>query len=475
MRRSRTLVAVCVALACFAVAGQVLSAEGTQPQLSWEEYRDHLGLRSIADVEASPVGKEGGFAVDAAWTLFAAILVFWMQAGFALLETGFTRAKNAVNILMKNLVDFSVGSVAYWLVGFGLMFGATNGFCGQTGFMLSGHENDTWSYTFLIFQTVFAGTSATIVSGALAERTKFSAYILYSLLITVAIYPIFGSWVWGSAVDGSGWLEAPPDGVLDRLGLPPFIDFAGSTVVHSVGAWVGLAGVLFLGPRLGKYGENSKPLRGHSMSLATLGVFILWMGWFGFNCGSTTSVAGGLGPHDGSGKAIGLIAVNTNLGACAGALAAMITVWIRTGKPEIGMTLNGVLAGLVSITASCSVINPISALVIGAIGGVIVVFAVDFFERLEIDDPVGALSVHGICGAWGTIAAALFHYEGFRPAQLATQLIGVISAFVWAFAGGALIFWLLKITIGLRVDPNDEIDGLDLSEHGGEAYPREEF
>lgn len=246
--------ALFLALGVLTLAYQALSAEDAGPNpLTWEQYRDHLGLHSVADVEASPVGKNGGFAVDAVWTMVAAILVFWMQAGFALVEAGFTRAKNTVNILMKNLLDFSIGSIGFWALGFGLMFGATNGFCGHTGFFLEGHRDDTWTYVFLMFQTVFAGTSATIVSGAMAERTKFSAYLLYSLVISAVIYPIFGSWAWGGLFDGQGWLEAPPTGVLARLGLPGFIDFAGSTVVHSVGAWVGLAGVLVLGPRIGKY------------------------------------------------------------------------------------------------------------------------------------------------------------------------------------------------------------------------------
>lgn len=475
MSRPRRLHVLFLAFGILSVGYHAWAADGGEASpLTWEQYRDHLGLQSIADVEASPVGKTGGFAVDAVWTMVAAILVFWMQAGFALVEAGFTRAKNTVNILMKNLLDFSIGSIGFWAVGFGLMFGATSGFCGQTGFFLEGHREDTWTYTFLMFQTVFAGTAATIVSGAMAERTKFSAYLVYSLIISAVIYPIFGSWVWGGLFDGGGWLEAPDGGLLSRLGLPGFIDFAGSTVVHSVGAWVGLAGVLVLGPRIGKYGIAGRPIRGHSMSLATLGVFILWMGWFGFNAGSTTSASGGAEPFGGAGKALGLIAVTTNLSACAGAIVALATTWIRTGKPEISMALNGVLAGLVAITAPCATVSPGSAIVIGAIAGALVVFSVDLFERLEIDDPVGALSVHGVCGVWGTLSVALFHVQGFSSGQLVTQALGSVSAFVWSFTSGLLLFWLLKRSIGLRVHADDEIDGLDLSEHGGEAYPREE-
>lgn len=441
----------------------------TAPTLTWEEYRDHLGLTNTASIEDTPLGKKGGFSVDALWTVVAAILVFWMQAGFALIEAGFTRAKNVVNILMKNLMDFSLGSLVYWSLGFGLMFGVSNGFCGTTGFFLSGYEHDTWTYTFLLFQTVFAATAATIVSGALAERTKFVGYLVYSVVITALIYPIFGSWVWGGAFAGEGFLEAPAGGLLDRNGLPPFIDFAGSTVVHGIGGWASLAGAIVVGPRIGK--SNPGAIRGHSMALATLGVFILWMGWFGFNAGSTTGVTGGADPGAGAGKAFGLIAINTNLSACAGASVAMFTTWFRVGKPEISMALNGVLAGLVGITASCATVSPGSAIMIGAIAGGIVVFAVELFEKLSIDDPVGAISVHGVCGLWGTLAAALFHIDGFSGRQLVSQLIGITTCFFWTFGSTYLLFQAIKHTIGLRVSEEDERDGLDISEHGGEAYP----
>ena len=370
----------------------------------------------LASADATPMGQVGGYAVDYVWTIVAAILVFWMQAGFSLVEAGFTRAKNTVNILMKNLMDFSVGSLIFWAFGFGLMFGVSNGWFGTSNFFMRGHEDNTWAYAFLLFQTVFAATAATIVSGAMAERTRFQAYVVCSVVITGLIYPIFGSWAWGGLFDGGGWLEAPEGGLLHSLGLPPFIDFAGSTVVHSVGGWAALAGALVLGPRLGKFGKGGaiQPIPGHSMPLAALGVFILWMGWFGFNAGSTTgATGGGSEPFGGAGKALAVIAVNTNLSACAGAATAMLFSWRSAGKPDIGMVLNGVLGGLVAITAPCATVTPSSAVVIGAVAGTLVVVFVALIERLRIDDPVGAVSVHGICGVWGTMSAAVFHVKGF--------------------------------------------------------------
>jgi len=319
--------------------------------------------------------------INTVWTCIAAFLVFFMQAGFAMVEAGFTRAKNAVNILMKNLMDFSVGTIAFFLIGFGLMFGKSNGLFGTTLFGLSGVEpGSDWNWTFLIFQTVFAATAATIVSGAMAERTKFVGYLAYSFAITLFIYPIFGSWAWGGLLDGGGWLEG--------LG---FLDFAGSTVVHSVGGWLALAGAIVLGPRIGKYAPDGKPkaILGHNIPLAALGVFILWFGWFGFNPGSTTT-------GDGS---IGYIAVTTNLAAAAGAIVAMSVSWMVMNKPDASMALNGALAGLVSITAPCDGVSPIGAILIGATGGALVVGSVLFIDRiLKIDDPVGAVSVHGVCG-----------------------------------------------------------------------------
>ncbi|MDI9434024.1 MAG: ammonium transporter [Planctomycetota bacterium] len=396
--------------------------------------------------------------INIVWTCIAAFLVFFMQAGFAMVETGFTRAKNAVNIIMKNLMDFSVGSIAFFLVGFGLMFGQTNGFFGTTLFGLGGVEPGTdWNWTFLIFQTVFAATAATIVSGAMAERTKFTGYLVYSFFITLFIYPIFGSWAWGGLLDGGGWLE--------KLG---FLDFAGSTVVHSIGGWLALAGAVVLGPRVGKYGPDGKPraILGHNLPLAALGVFILWFGWFGFNPGSTTT-------GDGS---IGYIAVTTNLSAAAGAIVAMMTAWVLLKKPDASMALNGALAGLVAITAPCDGVSPIGAILIGSVGGVLVVLSVLFIDHvLKVDDPVGAVSVHGVCGAWGTLSAGLFNLEsglfyGGGLGQLGVQALGIVTAFAWVFGLGLGLFYLIKVTIGLRVSEEEEQKGLDIGEHGMEAY-----
>jgi Amt family ammonium transporter len=392
---------------------------------------------------------------DYVWTLIAAALVFFMQAGFALVECGFTRAKNAINIMMKNLMDFSMGSLAFWAVGFGIMFGATNtGWFGTTGFFLSDFKvgGDPWVLAFWMFQVVFCATAATIVSGAMAERTKFIGYLLYSVVISALIYPVFGSWAWGSLFNGNGWLEG--------LG---FIDFAGSTVVHSVGGWAALAGAIVLGPRMGKYTKDGsiKPILGHNIPLAALGVFILWIGWFGFNPGSTTA----------ANKDIAMIFVNTNLAAAAGAVLAMFTSWIKFGKPEISMSLNGALAGLVAITSPCATVTPMSSIIIGAAAGVIVVLSVLFFDRIRVDDPVGAISVHGVCGAWGTLAAGIFNIGGTSVKIIGVQLLGIGSCFVWTFGMAFIMFKLIEKTIGLRVSAEEELEGLDFIEHGGNAYP----
>lgn len=389
------------------------------------------------------------------WTLIAAALVFFMQAGFAMVETGFTRAKNAINIMMKNLMDFSIGTIAFWAIGFGLMFGASStGWFGTSGFFFSDWKpgGDPWVLAFWMFQVVFAATAATIVSGAMAERTKFVGYLIYSAVISAVIYPIFGSWAWGGLLNGGGWLE--------KLG---FIDFAGSTVVHSIGGWAALAGAIVLGPRIGKYAKDGsiKPIMGHSMTLVALGVFILWLGWFGFNPGSTTTAD----------KSIAMIFVNTNLAAAAGAIAAMFVSWIKFGKPEVGMSLNGVLAGLVAVTAGCANVSPTSSIIIGAVAGFLVVVAVLFFDRIKIDDPVGAVSVHGINGAWGTLAAGIFNMEGTSASMIGVQLLGIVVCFVWSFGMAFVMFKLIAKTIGLRVSPEEELEGLDLAEHGGVAYP----
>jgi Amt family ammonium transporter len=389
------------------------------------------------------------------WTLIAAALVFFMQAGFAMVEAGFTRAKNAVNILMKNLMDFSMGSIVYWAIGFGLMFGASGtGWFGTSGFFLSDFtpDGDPWVLAFWMFQVVFAATAATIVSGAMAERTKFTGYLLYSICVCGLIYPIFGSWAWGSLFNGSGWLEG--------LG---FIDFAGSTVVHSVGGWAALAGTIVLGPRMGKYPADGsvRPIPGHNMPLGALGVFILWLGWFGFNPGSTTTAD----------KSIAMIFVNTNLAAATGAILAMVTSWVKFGKPEVSMSLNGALAGLVAITAGCANVSPAGSVAIGAVAGILVVLSVMFFDKIKVDDPVGAVSVHGVCGAWGTLAAGIFNIGGTTAAIIGVQLVGIAACFLWTFPAAFIMFKLIDKSIGLRVSPEEEAEGLDFTEHGGNAYP----
>ena len=421
----------------------------------------------VPEFVTDTLGNSHSYA-DVVWTLVAAFLVFFMQAGFAMVETGFTRAKNAVNIIMKNLMDFSVGSIAFFVVGFGLMFGKSNGLFGTSLFALSGIGDNQWELTFLLFQTVFAATAATIVSGAMAERTKFTGYLVYSFFISLVIYPVFGSWAWGGLLAGGGWLEAPEGGMLAGMALPGFLDFAGSTVVHSIGGWLALAGAIVLGPRIGKYGAKgeSRALAGHNIPLAALGVFILWFGWFGFNPGSTTAAGGD----------IGHIAVTTNLAAAAGAVTAMFIAWIMFKKPDASMALNGALAGLVSITASCDGVSPVGAILIGLIGGCLVVLSVLFIDRvLKVDDPVGAVSVHGVCGAWGTLSAGLFNLEsglfyGGGLRQLGVQGLGVGAAFAWAFVLGLVLFYAIKVTIGLRVSPEEELKGLDIGEHGIEAY-----
>ncbi len=409
-------------------------------------------LPTVAGNAAAIKGVQAN--LDYVWTLVAAALVFFMQAGFAMVESGFTRAKSAVNIMMKNLLDFSMGSLAFWAVGFGLMFGATTtGWFGTSGFFLSGWKpgGDPWVLAFWMFQCVFAATAATIVSGAVAERMKFTSYLVYSFVICAFIYPVFGSWAWGSLLDGNGWLE--------KLG---FIDFAGSTVVHSIGGWAALAGAIVLGPRMGKYGKDGrvKAIPGHNIPMAAVGVFVLWLGWFGFNPGSTTA-----GSTD-----IAMIFVNTNLAAAAGVIGALVISWAIFKKPDVGMSLNGALAGLVGITAGCANVSPTSSVVIGLVAGVLVVLSVMFFDRIHVDDPVGAVSVHGVCGAWGTLAAGLFNMEGVTAKIITTQVIGIAAAFVWSFGLAFVLFTLLKKTIGLRISEEEELQGVDISEHGAHAY-----
>ncbi len=399
---------------------------------------------------------------DMLWLVLAAALVFFMQAGFAMVETGLTRAKNAGNIIMKNLMDFSVGAMAYWAVGWGLMYGASiGGFIGGDEFLLAGA--DYVIYRDWMFQVVFAATAATIVSGAMAERTKFTGYLVYSLIITAVVYPISGHWIWSD----DGW-----------LGAMGFHDFAGSTVVHSVGAWAAMVGAIFLGARRGKYVKVDgktvpKALPGHNMPLAALGVFILWFGWYGFNGGSTLS---------GTDLDIAHVFVTTTLGASAGAVGAMITSWLAFGKPDPSFSLNGALAGLVGITAGTWVISPFGAVVIGALAGVLVIGSVELFDKvLHIDDPVGAVSVHGVCGVWGTLAVGLFAtgvndpdvvglFYGGGLGQFGVQLLGVVAVFAWVVVTSAVLFGILKATNNLRVSDTEELIGLDIGEHGMESY-----
>lgn len=396
-------------------------------------------------------------SADTIWVLVATVLVFFMQAGFAMVETGFTRAKNAGNIIMKNLMDFALGALIFWAVGFGLMQGTSlfGGIIGSPDFFVQGEYGGGAIPTpvFVIFQTVFAATAATIVSGAMAERTKFSTYCIYSVIITALIYPISGHWIWGG-----GWLS--------QLG---FHDFAGSTAVHMVGGVAALVGASILGPRIGKYDKNGKPkaILGHSVTLGALGVFILWFAWFGFNGGSTLSATG-----DESLFSIGSIFMTTNLAAAAGATVAMITTWIRYKKPDVSLTLNGALGGLVAITAGCDAVSPVGAVMIGVIGGLLIVFAVEFIDKvLKIDDPVGAIAVHGVCGASGTLLVGLFSVDegllyGKGLRLLGVQALGVITVVVWVAVTMIVLFTILKKTIGLRVSPAEEIAGLDTEEHG---------
>ena len=385
------------------------------------------------------------------WTMLAAILVYFMQAGFALVETGFTRAKNAGNICMKNMMDFVLGSLFYFILGFPLMFGGNvAGLVGNSGFFnpysladANGLFNGLPIAVFMIFQTVFCATSATIVSGAMAERTKFSSYLVYSAAISVVIYPITGHWIWGG-----GWLSA--------MG---FHDFAGSTAVHMVGGICALVGAKIVGPRIGKYKEDGtvQAIPGHNIPLGVLGVFILWFCWFGFNCGSTTAATTTLGD----------IAMTTNLAAAASTLVTLLFTWIRYGKPDVSMTLNGSLAGLVAITAGCDVVTPYGAIIIGAIAGFAVVLAIEFIDKkAKIDDPVGAVGVHGFCGLLGTLLTGIFG----KDCNFLTQLVGVASVLVYTAVAAFIIFTLIKKTIGLRVSDQEQLDGLDLHEHGMTAY-----
>lgn len=454
------------------------------------------GLLSAATIATpSPESLIGAFgdlriAVDTLWVLIAGMLVFWMNAGFAMVESGLCQAKNATNILAKNFIVFAASTISFWAIGWGLMFGDGTPLVGTSGLLfLSGADNSpalgidyagmnpfatesyegvysaiNWTpvplWAKFFFQLVFAGTAATIVSGAVAERIRFDAFLVFSFLLVAIIYPVSGHWIWGG-----GW-----------LGAGSFRDFAGSTVVHSVGGWAALAGVIVLGPRTGKFKDGKiYPIPGHNMTSASLGVLILWLGWFGFNPGSTMSV--------GNGAAIAHVVITTNIAAAAGTIAATITAWLILGKPDLSMILNGCLAGLVAITAPCAFVSAPSAAIIGLVAGALVVIGVMGFDRLRIDDPVGALSVHLINGIWGTLALGLFYSEeiatdiaglatGLSPiAQTFEQLKGVIGVAIWAFGLSLIFFYVIRLTLGLRVSVDEEREGLDIGEHGISAYP----
>ena len=460
-----------------------------------------FALPSLADEIASisPEAFQGlidnssalRIGIDTVWVLVTAMLVFWMNAGFALVESGLCRAKNTSNILAKNFIVFAASSLSFWAIGWGLMFGDGNAFVGTQGlFFVGGVDNSpalgtayaamnpfsktiyegvysaiNWTpvplWAKFFFQLVFAGTAATIVSGAVAERIKFNAFLVFSFLLVAFLYPITGHWIWGGGL----------------LGANNFRDFAGSSVVHSVGGWAALAGVIVLGPRIGKYGKDGRvnPMPGHSMTSAALGCLVLWLGWFGFNPGSTMAAM--------NGTAIAHILVATNMAAATGALGAMCTAWLLLGKPDLSMILNGCLAGLVAITAPCAFVTIPSSALIGLIGGVLVVLAVLAFDKVRLDDPVGALSVHLVNGIWGTLALGIFYdtqiatdiaalATGLSPlAQVMVQLKGVVYVGVFTLSASLVFWYAIKLTLGLRVSPEEEIEGLDIGEHGSSAYP----
>lgn len=415
--------------------------------------------------------NEVGISLDTVWMLLAAILVFWMQPGFALCEAGFTRSKNTANILFKNFVDFMLGSVLFFFVGFGFMFGSDGaGFIGAPNWGdLSFYKSDLPVEGFLMFETVFCATSATIVSGAMAERTKFSMYIVYSFFISLIIYPVEGHWTWGG-----GWLcnDAAESFMMTTFGHV-FHDFAGSAIVHSVGGVLALIGAIALGPRRGKYDANgkSRAIPGHSLILAALGVFILWMGWFGFNPGSQLAATGEVNRI-----AISHVFLTTNLAAACGGIATMLVTWMKYGKPSFSLTLNGVLAGLVGITAGCDAVDAWGAIIIGLVCGAVLVYAIEFIDRkLHIDDPVGASSVHGVCGILGTLMTGLFSvseglFYGHGWGFLGAEAFGILIIDLWAAVTGVILFYSIKKIHGLRVSARIEDEGLDIYEHGETCY-----
>jgi ammonium transporter, Amt family len=450
----------------------MLGAARRRPLARWLTVGALVAASSVALVGGTAFAQDEGPAaadvqviLDNIWVMIAGVLVYFMQAGFAFVEAGLTRAKNVANIMMKNLMDMGAGVLAFGLVGFAIAFSGGEALGGWFGWGLGFGETEVLNLTtptFFFFQAAFAATAATIVSGAMAERTKFKSYFVYSFVITALIYPVVVRWTWGG-----GWLAG-----LDY----PFSDFAGSTIVHATGGWAALMGTMILGPRIGRYSSDGKPraIPGHSIPMVVMGAFILFVGWFGFNPGSELAAD----------LFVGEIAVKTLLAACAGAVVAMGVNWAMDGKPDVSMAANGLLAGLVSITAPCGAVTYNMSVVIGAIGGAIVVLAVRMFDRARIDDPVGAISVHGVCGTWGTLSIGLFAtfddaflgredaglFYGGGIDQLATQALFIGVHFLWVAGAAGLLFWGIKKTIGLRVSPEEELEGLDVLEHGSPGY-----
>lgn len=422
-----------------------------------EVGRGSNNIMFFLDIAASvPVEEAKDYVngLDTLWVLLGAMLVFWMQPGFALVEAGMTRAKNTANILMKNFCDFMCGTVLYWICGFSIMYGAGNAFFGWDGFFFTGEDSNIPAEATFIFQTVFCATTATIVSGAMAERTKFSMYLVYSIFISLIIYPLEGHWSWGG-----GWLS--------ELG---FHDFAGSTVVHLCGGVLALAGAIVLGPRVGKYGKDgvSRAIPGHNLTLAALGVFILWMGWFGFNPCSTVAATG----FDNA-KSMSHVFVTTNMAAAVGGIAALIYTWLVDGKPSLSMVCNGVLAGLVGITAGCDCVSVGSSVIIGFVASIVMCFSVAFLDKkCHIDDPVGAVSVHGVGGLIGTILTGLLCDPSIDGVEctVGVQTLGALTVAAFAFVVGIILFLAIKYTHGLRVEKRIEEEGLDIYEHGEAAY-----
>ena len=459
----------------FAAAGAAVGLAGA----AWAQ--DAAALKKTLDaLQASAADLK--VAADTIWVLVTAFLVFWMNAGFAMVETGLCRSKNAVAVLYKNFAVFAASSLAFWAVGFAIMFGNGTPLFGLNGWFIGGADNSpamggaykgvfsalNWTgvplYAKFFFQLVFAGTAATIVSGCVAERIHFASFMLFSFLLVGILYPVGGHWVWGG-----GWLAT--------MGM---LDFAGSTVVHSIGGWAGLAGIIILGPRIGKYGPDGRmnPILGHQMGYVALGGLILWLGWFGFNPGSTMAAA----PAD-----IARIALTTNMAAATAIITSSVTSRYAFGKADLSMSVNGALAGLVAITAPCAFVTPAASVVIGAIAGVLVCYSVPFFDKIKIDDPVGALSVHLVCGIFGTLAVGIWANPAFTPEKAAgllwggglklflTQLTGAVAVGAFVFIGSLVMWYIVRAVVGLRVDPEAELSGLDLSEHGMEAYAAEKI